>query len=202
MRARVRCNTDAARDESISRSSARIRVRRAELEGDLVLPANAAAVVIRAGRRDDAQRLVEHLADRARIASLSVDLRVGDEPPDLAMLAERLAVVTDWVVMHDTLRCLPLAYCASGVDAAVALVTASARSEVRAVVARAGRPDLAGGALESVRVPTLLVVDEADEALVALNRSARPRLRTSELATVARDAMLTRTAEWLVRALV
>ena len=192
---------DAARDESISRGVVLIRVRGAELEADLLLPANAVAVVIRAGRRDDAQGLVQHLAEHRRIASLSVDLRVGDEPPDLAMLAQRLAVVTDWVVMHDALRWLPLAYCASGIDAAAALVTTSARSEVRAVVARAGRPDLAGGALENVRVPTLLVVDEADDALVALNRSARPRLKTSELAIVSRDAMLARTAEWLAHAL-
>jgi putative phosphoribosyl transferase len=192
----------AARDESIDRSTVLIRVSGVELEAAVVLPANAAAVVIHAGPRDESGPLVDHLAERAKIASLAIDLRATtDEPLDVSVLAQRLAVVTDWVVMHDTLRWLPLAYCATGIEAAAALVTASARREVRAVAARAGRPDLAGAALENVRVPTLLVVDEAEDSLVALNRSARPRLRTSELAIVGRDAMTTRVEEWLLHAL-
>jgi putative phosphoribosyl transferase len=193
---------NAARDESIERSTVLIRVRGVELEGDLVLPAAPAAVVIHAGSRTDARALVDDLASRGNVASLAIDLRaIGDEALDVAVLAQRLAVATDWVVMHDTLRWHPLAYCASGIEAAAALVTASARREVRAVAVRAGRPDLAGAALENVRVPTLLVVDEAEDALVALNRSARPRLRTSELAIVRRDAMSARVEEWLLHAL-
>lgn len=192
----------AARDESIERARVAIRVGGIELEGDLALPANAVAVVLHAGSRDESRSLAEHLVEHERFASLAIALRADPaEPLDVALFAQRLAVVTDWVVMHDKLRWLPLGYSASGIEAAAALVTASARREVRAVVARAGRPDLAGGALENVRIPTLLIVDEADDALVALNRSARPRLRTSELAIVARHEMLSRTNDWLRHAL-
>lgn len=193
----------AARDESIHRTDVSIRVGTSELAGILVLPANAVAVVIHAGSHDgEARSLSDHLAHHARIASLAIGLRADHtEPLDVAVLAQRLAVATDWVVMHETLRWLPLGYSATGIEAAAALVTTSARRDVRALVTRAGRPDLAGNALENVHVPTLLVVDESDDALVALNRSARPRLRKSELATVARGAMLSRAADWLRHAL-
>lgn len=183
---------NAARDECTQRVAVSVRVAGVELGGVLALPANASAVVVHLGSAE---------VQDARIATLTIDLRTRDEPLDVAVLAQRLAVVTDWVVMHERLRWLPLAYVGSGVEAAAALVTASARREVRAVVACAGRPDLAGAALENVRVPTLLLVDERDDALVALNRSARPRLRTSEIVFVAREAMPARAAEWLRHAL-
>lgn len=194
----------AAREVSIERKAVTIRVGAASLEAELVLPASATAVVLHAGLRDDARALADRLAREARFASLLVDLRVpadDGQPADLALLAQRLAVVTDWITMHEALRWIPFGYSATGIAAAAALVTASARREVRAVVCRSGRPDLAGAALENVRVPTLLVVDEADDALVALNRSARPRLRTSELAVVPRGAIEARSADWLVHAL-
>lgn len=193
---------NAARDASIERASVAIRVGGVELAGDLILPADAPAVVIHAGPSVESRSFAERLVQDARFASLVIRLRPEpSEPLDLALLAQRLAVATDWVVMNDKLRWLPLAYSATGIEAAAALVTASARSEVRAIVARAGRPDLAGSALENVRVPTLLVVDESDDALVALNRSARPRLRTSALAIVARAEMPARAADWLRHAL-
>lgn len=192
----------AAKDEAIERTVVAIRASGVELEGELIVPAGAAALVIHAGPRDGSRALCRHLVERERFASLAIALRAdASEPLDVSALAQRLAVVTDWVVMQDTLRWLPLAYSASGIEAAAALVTVSARRDVRAVVARSGRPDLAGAALEDVRIPTLLVVNEADDALVALNRSARPRLRTSELAVVDEEGMLSRTSDWLRHAL-
>ena len=85
----------------------------------------------------------------------------------------------------DDTRHLPIAYFATGSGAAAAIAAASSRSDVRGIVSSSGRPDLAGAALEAVRVPTLLIVAEEDDALLALNRSARSRLRASELAVVA-----------------
>lgn len=192
----------AARDQSIERADVTIRVGRVTLAADLVMPANAVATVIQVGHERGVHWLADHLASEAHFASLSLDLRAGpEEPIDLAVLAQRLSVVTDWVAMHATLRYLPLGYCATGVSAAASLITASTRREVRAVVSRAGRPDLAGHALENVRVPTLLVVDETDDALVALNRSARPRMRTSDLAIVPKATIDARAADYLVYAL-
>ena len=58
------------------------------------------------------------------------------------------------------------------------LIAAVERPErVRAVVARGGRPDLAGYALPKVQVPTLLIVGGDDEPLIELNRAAMRRMR-------------------------
>lgn len=58
----------AAREESIARTEMSIRAFGVELDGELVLPANAAAVVIHAGPRADSRMLVHRLARDARIA--------------------------------------------------------------------------------------------------------------------------------------
>ena len=44
--------------------------------------------------------------------------------------------------------------------------------EVAAVVARGGRPDLAGKALAKVKAPTLLIVGGDDEPVLSMNREA------------------------------
>jgi pimeloyl-ACP methyl ester carboxylesterase len=61
----------------------------------------------------------------------------------------------------------------SGSSRHAALVTAAERpDDVRAVVSRGGRPDLAGAALAGVRTPTLLIVGGADPQVLELNRLA------------------------------
>jgi pimeloyl-ACP methyl ester carboxylesterase len=49
---------------------------------------------------------------------------------------------------------------------------------VRAIVSRGGRPDLAGGWLEHVKAPTLLIVGEDDWQVIKLNAEARERLKS------------------------
>src|SRR5690606_11261982 len=53
---------------------------------------------------------------------------------------------------------------------------ARAPDEVAAVVARGGRPDLAGEALSRVRAPTPLIVGGADHDVLELNRRAADQL--------------------------
>ncbi len=190
-----------------------IRVGNVALAADLVVPDDVTGVVVHAGLGERGARssVAEHLAARARLASLIVDLLTGDEARgeggaallrfEVPLLAQRLAAATDWVLAQPSLRYVPIAYAAEDTAAAAALLAASARSDVRAVACRSGRPDLAGAALENVRIPTLLVVAETDDALVAHNRSARTRLRSSELALVAPPAIDARVEDFLVRAL-
>jgi putative phosphoribosyl transferase len=49
---------------------------------------------------------------------------------------------------------------------------------VGAVVSRGGRPDLAGRALPHVAAPTLLIVGERDEDVIALNEQAAAAMRS------------------------
>jgi len=63
--------------------------------------------------------------------------------------------------------------------------------KIDAVVARGGRPDLAGESLRYVKAPTLLIVGEKDEEVVRLNQNAYNRLRCEKsLAVVPRATHL------------
>lgn len=184
-----------------------IACAQARLAADLVLPRGPVrGLVVCAGagavsRSSPTTRsLVEQLARRAEVATLLFDLVAPAEANDLVdsanqraqvpALAQRLSAATDWALLAPETRHLPIGYFTSGVGAAAALLAATSRPEVHAIVSRDGRPDLAGAALEAVRAPTLLLVTN-DDALLASNRSARARLRAkSDLALVQGPAVL------------
>jgi predicted phosphoribosyltransferase len=120
------------------------------------------------------------------LATLQVDLLTEVEDAidrldgairfDVELLAERLIDVTDWVANESNVAHLPLAYFGAGTSTAAALIAAAKRPDVRAVVSRGGRPDLAGAALAAVRAPTLLAVGGADTQMLDLNRDAITRM--------------------------
>jgi putative phosphoribosyl transferase len=100
---------------------------------------------------------------------------------DIALLARRLVGATDWVRAYAPLASLPVAYFGASTGAAAALIAAAERpDDVRAVVSRGGRPDLAGRALADVRAPTLLIVGGDDAEVLALNEVAFARLRAEK----------------------
>jgi len=85
--------------------------------------------------------------------------------------------LTDWVAGHEATAGLAAGLFGASTGAAAALVTAAQRpAAVAAVVSRGGRPDLAGEFLRSVRQPTLLIVGERDDIVIALNRRAATQL--------------------------
>src|SRR6185503_3408223 len=67
----------------------------------------------------------------------------------------------------------PLGLFGASTGGGAALVAAAERRDrIRAVVSRGGRPDLAGPALARVTAPTLLIVGERDEPVIAMNQDA------------------------------
>jgi dienelactone hydrolase len=83
----------------------------------------------------------------------------------------------DWAASDERTRHLPVGYFGASTGAAAALVAAGeAPGDVFAVVSRGGRPDLAMGALERVRAPTLLIVGSLDSQVLALNEAAHEAL--------------------------
>jgi alpha-beta hydrolase superfamily lysophospholipase len=72
---------------------------------------------------------------------------------------------------------LGIGYFGASTGAAAALRAAAvAAADVRAVVSRGGRADLAGDDLHAVRAPTLLIVGGEDEVVLDLNEDAAARL--------------------------
>ncbi len=159
------------------------------LAGDLRLPEPAAGLVIFAhgsgsSRLSPRNRQVAEALNESGFATLLFDLLTSEEELDRAnvfdigLLAERLLAVTGWVQAEVDIGGLPIGYFGASTGAAAAL-RAAARlgDEVRAVVSRGGRPDLAAESLEAVASPTLLIVGGADWQVLELNEGAAKLLR-------------------------
>ena len=163
-----------------------------ELAGDLTLPSEPRAVVAfahgsgssRHSPRNQALAGVLHEAgqatllfdllteDEARVDAATAELRFA-----IPLLAGRLVAAVDHLARRDETRELPLGLFGASTGAAAALVAAAARpGEVRAVVSRGGRPDLAGEALGTVAAPVLLIVGGRDEEVLRLNEQAADAL--------------------------
>lgn len=127
--------------------------------------------------------MVAAALQRAGLATLLFDLLTDAEAAersnvfDIPLLAERLDLAAGWVVDAAATRDLPLGFFGASTGAAAALVAAAGRRDVRAVVSRGGRPDLAGESLTQVRAPTLLIVGGADPVVLDLNQQAQRRMR-------------------------
>ena len=163
------------------------------LEADLSLPAACGGIVLFAhgsgsSRFSPRNRQVAESLNAAKLATLLVDLLTPDEEAedertrelrfDIAMLADRLVGLTDWLRSHEQTARLRIGYFGASTGAGAALVAAAQRPDaVDAVVSRGGRPDLAGASLERVRAPTLLIVGGNDGPVIDMNWQAIAALR-------------------------
>jgi putative phosphoribosyl transferase len=177
-----------ARSQEIPRAAMEravtIRSGGVELPGHLSVPAGATGVVLfvhgsGSNGHGPRNRYVAGELHRAGFATLLLDLNPTppEEPEnaslDIPLLASRVIDATDW--LSAALPGVPIGYFGGSTGAAVAIVAATERTGiVRAIVTRGGRPDLAGEALPSLRVPTLLIVGSADRDVLRLNREAIP----------------------------
>jgi putative phosphoribosyl transferase len=168
------------------------------LPGSLVIPPDAGGLVVfvhgsGSGRHSPRNRFVAAGLNRAGLGTLLVDLLTPDEELsranvfNVALLAARLAAITRWLRDRPGIVAVPLGYfgASTGTAAALAAATATPRLPVTAIVSRSGRPDLVGGRLAMVRVPTLLIVGGADTMVLDLNQRAQTQLKCeSRLAVV------------------
>jgi putative phosphoribosyl transferase len=161
----------------------------ARLPGLLVIPDRASGLVVFAhgsgtSRHSPRNRFVAAALSHAGLGTLLVDLLTGDEELSRAyvfnipLLAARLAGITGWLRSEPATAAIPLGYFGASTGAAAALWAAGASPPlpVAAIVSRGGRPDLAGRRLARVQAPTLLVVGDADQPVLDLNRQAQTLL--------------------------
>ena len=125
--------------------------------------------------------LAEYL-ERRELGTLLFDLLAPEESEassaaqDVPLLAARLEQALQ-ALPHD-LQQQPIGLIGSDAGAAAAFVVAARRpQQIRAIVSRGGRLELAGEVLGDVRAPTLLLVGAADPEVLEHNRRAYTRLR-------------------------
>ena len=168
-----------------------------ELEGSLSVPEGALGVVLFAhgsgsSRHSTRNRYVAAELERGGFATLLIDLLTAEEEKvdihtrhhrfDIRMLAERLAGATGWLRRNAGTSALRVGYFGASTGGGAALVAAAELGDqVRAVVSRGGRPDLAGEALARVRAPTLLIVGGNDGPVIELNEAAKAQMRDVEV---------------------
>lgn len=170
----------ACRDEDVE-----IAAAAAQLSGHLTLPENPGGVVVFAhgsgsSRHSPRNRHVARILNRAGLGTLLFDLLTPEEEGDrrlvfdIELLARRLVEATEWLAGRAETGSLPLGYFGASTGAAAALwAAADSRVDIRAVVSRGGRPDLAAPRLADVHAPTLLIVGGRDSTVLDLNRRAR-----------------------------
>ncbi len=180
----------------LTRRAVRIPVAAATLEAEITVPPQARGAVLFAyetgsSRHSPRSRAIAHVLNDAGMATVLTDLLTPDEERidtmtrelrfDIALLADRLTSVIDWLAGELDIGRLPLGIIGPNTGAAAALEAAARRpSAVHAVVSHGGRPDLAD-CLDLVRAPVLLIVGSADSAVLDLNRQAIHHLHSIRL---------------------
>lgn len=158
------------------------------LEGIVSIPEEARGFVVfvhgsESSRHSPRNQYVAQSLQEGGFATLLFDLLTAYEEEselqtrylrfDISLLATRTAGVLEWLELQPFAYGLRKGLFASSTGAAAALMAAAdLPDQVQAIVARGGRPDLAGAVLPSVQAPTLLIVGGSNEADIDLNEKA------------------------------
>lgn len=165
-----------------------IQAGNAQLGGSLAVPPNARGIVLFAhgsgsGRFSPRNQYVARVLRDGGIGTLLMDLLEEWESEDrqkvfdIDLLAERLIGATSWVRDNPETDELAVGYFGASTGAGAALEAASKLGdEVKAVVSRGGRPDLAMKYLPDVTAPTLLIVGGLDWPVISMNQDAYEHL--------------------------
>jgi pimeloyl-ACP methyl ester carboxylesterase len=160
------------------------------LKGDLVIPINAIGIVVfshgsGSSRFSPRNKLVAELMQQHGIGTLLFDLLTEKEDQNyenrfnIDLLVSRLIEVTEWLAQNKVSKGLPIAYFGASTGAASALRAAAYFGKnIKAVVSRGGRPDLAISILHLVTAPTLLLVGQLDVSVIKMNKQAFDQLNS------------------------
>ncbi len=162
----------------------------ATLHGHLSVPSGAKGLVIFAhgsgsSRFSPRNRMVATKLYRRGIATLLIDLLTHAEAAsdsmvtrrfDIPALSDRLIAATRWAQQQEEIRELGIGYFGASTGAAAALAAAALIPEIRAVVSRGGRTELADDVVHQVEAPTLLIVGEFDYPVIQCNEETLKRL--------------------------
>lgn len=160
------------------------------LKGDLMIPKNAIGIVVfshgsGSSKFSPRNKLVAELIQRHGIGTLLFDLLTEEEDQNyenrfnIDLLTSRLIETTEWLMKNKESKGFPIAYFGASTGAASALRAAAYFGKnIKAVVSRGGRPDLALNVLHLVTAPTLLIVGQLDTAVIRMNKEAFDQLNS------------------------
>ena len=184
-------NLDVQKDNRDKKLNVNIPIDGVAVEGVLRIPHNPRGIVLFAhgsgsGRHSPRNNFVAEILRKARVATLLFDLLTEEEDLiyenrfNIELLTERLILATGWVRKQQGVKHLKFGYFGASTGAASALKAAARLgSDIRAVVSRGGRPDLAMDEIIKVKSPTLLIVGENDPEVIKLNQLAFEALNTT-----------------------
>jgi len=171
------------------KSEVTISLNDVTLKANLAIPEEARGIVIfshgsGSSRFSSRNNYVADVLNNQNFATLLADLLSPAEDNEyrnrfnISMLTDRLIKITDWIRTNHQLKNLPMGYFGASTGAASALRSAAKlNNDIKAVVSRGGRPDLAMDALPLVQSPTLLVVGSLDIPIIDLNKKAYNELK-------------------------
>jgi putative phosphoribosyl transferase len=174
----------------MKREEINIPVSSVTLKGELVLPENAIGIVVfshgsGSSRFSPRNKMVAELMQQHGIGTLLFDLlteeedRVYENRFNIDLLVSRLIEATEWLMQYKVTKSVPVAYFGASTGAASALRAAAYFGKnIKAVVSRGGRPDLAINALPMVTAPTLLIVGQMDVPVIKMNKLAFDQLNS------------------------
>jgi len=160
------------------------------LKGILTIPAKATGMVIfshgsGSSRLSPRNNYVAKVLNEFGLATLLFDLlteeedRIYENRFNIDVITMRLIDVTQWVQSQKECKEMVIGYFGASTGAASALRAAAFFGEdIKAVVSRGGRPDLAMQELNRVTAPTLLIVGGWDQQVIQLNDKAYQALKS------------------------
>lgn len=167
-----------------------------ELEGALEVPENSQGLVIFAhgsgsSRHSSRNNFVARILRENNLATFLFDLLTEQEDMtyenrfNIELLTERLVAVTRWIQKEPQIKGLNIGLFGASTGAAAALKAAARmENDIKAVVSRGGRPDLAKEDLDKVKSPTLLIVGGDDFMVIDLNKFALSKLNSEKELTI------------------
>ena len=171
-------------------TSAEIKLDGLVLKGILTIPAKATGMVIfshgsGSSRLSPRNNYVAKVLNESGLATLLFDLlteeedRIYENRFNIDVITMRLIDVTQWVQSQKECKEMVIGYFGASTGAASALRAAAFFGEdIKAVVSRGGRPDLAMQELNRVTAPTLLIVGGWDQQVIQLNDKAYQALKS------------------------
>jgi len=170
-------------------TSVNIKLDGLVLKGNLVVPQKVTGLVLfshgsGSSRLSPRNNYVAEVLQENGLATLLFDLLTKDEDRiyenrfNIDLLTMRLINVTQWGQLQKEIKDLPIGYFGASTGAASALRAAAFYGkDIKAVVSRGGRPDMALEDLHKVTAPTLLIVGGWDDVVIKLNEKAYQKLQ-------------------------